>query len=161
MHKLHINSPYAPPNSKDTTWSWPLDPSKYDRSSALRADEKSALAYLVSRQRRCGHFPLWVEKSLHRLTTPIDEVMTTIMEMLSRMLMESRRETVQLLTNYEESYHSHDMVYIEIEKQDPLAASRAMVDHFAIMEARAKKAGLSMDAAAPTSTKIEDADDEA
>ena len=78
MHKLHINSPYAPPNPEDTTWSWPLDPSKYDRSSALRADEKSALAYLVSRQRRCGHFPLWVEKSLHRLTTPIDEVMTTI-----------------------------------------------------------------------------------
>jgi hypothetical protein len=44
----------------------------------LRAGEKSALAYLVARQRRCGHPPLWVEKTLHRLTTPIDEVTTCI-----------------------------------------------------------------------------------
>ena len=89
-----------------------------------------------------------------------NEVMITIMEMLSRMLMESRRETVQLLTNYEDSYRSHDMVYLEIEKQDPVGASHAMVEHFSIMEARAKKAGLSMDARAPTYTKTQDADRE-
>lgn len=77
-------------------------------------------------------------------------VMTTIMEMLARMLMESRRETVQLLTRYEDSYRSHDMVYVEIEKQDSAGASRAMVEHFAIMETRSKTAGLSMDAAART-----------
>lgn len=48
------------------------------------------------------------------------------------MLMESRRETVQLLTNYEESYRSHDIVYVEIEKRDPVGASRALMEHFAI-----------------------------
>jgi len=75
-----------------------------------------------------------------------NEVMRTMMEMLSRMLIESRRETVQLLTNYEDSYRSHDMIYAEIEKQDSAGAARATVEHFAIMEARAKKAGLSMSA---------------
>ena len=55
-----------------------MDPSKHDRFSGLRTNEKSALAYLVARQRRCGHFPPWVEKSLYRLTIPIDEVMTVI-----------------------------------------------------------------------------------
>ena len=55
-----------------------MDPSKHDRFSGLRTDEKSALAYLVARQRHCGHFPPWVEKSLYRLTMPIDEVMTAI-----------------------------------------------------------------------------------
>ena len=64
-----------------------------------------------------------------------NEVITTVMEMLSRMLMDSRRETVQLLTNYEDSYQSHHMIYAEIERRDTVGASRAMVEHFAIMEA--------------------------
>ena len=89
-----------------------------------------------------------------------NEVITTVMEMLSRMLMDSRRETVQLLTNYEDSYQSHHMIYAEIERRDTVGASRAMVEHFAIMEARARQAGLSMDAPAPTSTKTEDAQEE-
>ena len=78
MHKLYVNSPYPHRDQVDTTWSWPVDPSKHDRFSGLRTDEKSALAYLVARQRHCGHFPPWVEKSLYRLTMPIDEVMTAI-----------------------------------------------------------------------------------
>lgn len=78
MHKLYVNSPYPHRGQVDTAWSWPVDPSKYDRRSGIRAAERSALAYLVARQRRCGHFPPWVEKSLHRLTVPIDEVMTSI-----------------------------------------------------------------------------------
>ena len=78
MHKLYVNSPYPPRIQDDTAWSWPVDPSRYDRFSGLRTDEKSALAYLVARQRRCGHFPPWVKKSLHRLIKPIDDVMTTI-----------------------------------------------------------------------------------
>ena len=88
-----------------------------------------------------------------------NEVMRTMMEMLSRMLMESRRETVQLLTNYEESYRSHDIIYVEIEKQDPAGAAHATVEHFAIMEARAKKAGLSMSADVQVNTGDDSLDD--
>ena len=47
------------------------------------------------------------------------------------------------------------MIYAEIKRRDPVGASRAIVEHFAIMEARARQAGLSMDARAPTSTKTE------
>lgn len=66
-------------------------------------------------------------------------VMTTIIEMLSQMLMESRRETVRLLTEYESSYRSHENVYIEIEKQDPVAAAKRMMEHFELLEMRAKQ----------------------
>lgn len=72
-------------------------------------------------------------------------VMTTIMEMLSHLLIESRRETVRLLTSYDESYRSHEVVFIEIKKQNPLGAAKAMEKHFAIMEARARTIGLSAD----------------
>jgi GntR family transcriptional repressor for pyruvate dehydrogenase complex len=61
-------------------------------------------------------------------------VMSTVMEMLSFMLLESRRETVRMLTNYSSSYEAHENVFIEIEKQDSEAAARAMVEHFRMME---------------------------
>jgi GntR family transcriptional repressor for pyruvate dehydrogenase complex len=87
-----------------------------------------------------------------------NEVMTTIMEMLSRILIESRRESVRLVTNYEDLYRSHEMVFVEIEKQDAVGASRAMAEHFATMESRAKKAAFSMDAELPTPTETEEDD---
>jgi len=66
-------------------------------------------------------------------------VMTTVMEMLSRMLMQSRRETVRMLTDYAASYRSHEDVFVEIEKQDAEAAARAMTNHFRIMQKRAEE----------------------
>jgi GntR family transcriptional repressor for pyruvate dehydrogenase complex len=66
-------------------------------------------------------------------------VMITIIEMLSQMLMESRRETVRLLTDYASSYRSHENIYKEIKKQDPRAAARMMVEHFALVENMAKQ----------------------
>jgi GntR family transcriptional regulator, transcriptional repressor for pyruvate dehydrogenase complex len=64
-------------------------------------------------------------------------VMSTIMEMLSRMLMESRRETVRMLEEYPLSYRSHEDVFVQIEKQNTDGAARAMIDHFRIMDKRA------------------------
>jgi GntR family transcriptional repressor for pyruvate dehydrogenase complex len=69
-------------------------------------------------------------------------VMATIMEMLSRMLIESRKETVRLLDDYPASYRSHEAVFLEIEAQHPEGAALAMHEHFVIMEARAHKCQL-------------------
>lgn len=63
-------------------------------------------------------------------------VMTTVMEMLSQMLLESRKETVRLLSDYSSSYLSHEKIYVEIEKQDSAAARRTMMEHFALIEMR-------------------------
>lgn len=68
-------------------------------------------------------------------------VMSAVMEMLSSMLLESRRETVRMLTDYPSSYQAHYAVFTEIEKQNPEAAARAMVEHFRMMERRKGDAG--------------------
>jgi GntR family transcriptional repressor for pyruvate dehydrogenase complex len=70
-------------------------------------------------------------------------VMSTVMEMLSFMLLESRRETVRMVTDYSASYDAHQKVFIEIEKQDSEAAAQAMVDHFRMMERSAAAARAS------------------
>ncbi len=64
-------------------------------------------------------------------------VMTTIIEMLSQMLMESRKETVRVLTDYSRSYRSHENIYVEIDKQDSAAAANRMLEHFALVEVMA------------------------
>ena len=66
-------------------------------------------------------------------------VMATMIEMLSQMLTESRKESVRLLTDYASSYRSHENIYVEIEKRDSAAAARMMMEHFALMETRAKQ----------------------
>lgn len=63
-------------------------------------------------------------------------VMATMIEMLSQMLMESRKETVRLLTDYSSSYLSHENVYVEIEKQDATGAARMMMEHFSLITMR-------------------------
>jgi GntR family transcriptional regulator, transcriptional repressor for pyruvate dehydrogenase complex len=63
-------------------------------------------------------------------------VMATIMEMLSHLLLESRRQTIQLLTDYPKSYQSHLNIFLAIEKSNAGAASRAMIEHFAVMDSR-------------------------
>lgn len=64
-------------------------------------------------------------------------VMSTMMEMLSAMLVESRKETVRLLNDYTSSYMSHENIYVEIEKRDAPSAARMMMDHFSLMKMRA------------------------
>jgi GntR family transcriptional regulator, transcriptional repressor for pyruvate dehydrogenase complex len=64
-------------------------------------------------------------------------VMATMIEMLSQMLMESRKETVRLLTDYTSSYLSHENIYTEIEKMDPVGAARMMMEHFSLIKMRA------------------------
>jgi GntR family transcriptional repressor for pyruvate dehydrogenase complex len=69
-------------------------------------------------------------------------VMATMIEMLSQMLMDSRKETVRLLSDYASSYRSHESIYVEIEKQDPAAAATMMIEHFALMEMRARQGNI-------------------
>jgi GntR family transcriptional repressor for pyruvate dehydrogenase complex len=69
-------------------------------------------------------------------------VMASIVEMLSHMLVESRKETVRLLTDYEESLRSHERVFEEIERQNASGAGEAMADHFRLMETRVRLTGL-------------------
>jgi len=69
-------------------------------------------------------------------------VMATIIEMLSQMLMESRKETVRLLSDYSSSYQSHVDIYVEIEKQNPAAAAKMMMEHFALIEMRARQCNI-------------------
>jgi GntR family transcriptional regulator, transcriptional repressor for pyruvate dehydrogenase complex len=66
-------------------------------------------------------------------------VMSTIMEMLSFMLMESRKQTVRMLTDYPRSYEAHDKVFREIERKDPESAGRAMTEHFRMMQKTAEE----------------------
>jgi GntR family transcriptional regulator, transcriptional repressor for pyruvate dehydrogenase complex len=66
-------------------------------------------------------------------------VMATMIEMLSQMLMESRKETVRLLMDYTSSYRSHENVYVEIEEQDAAAAARMMMEHFELIKTRASQ----------------------
>jgi GntR family transcriptional repressor for pyruvate dehydrogenase complex len=69
-------------------------------------------------------------------------VMASIMEMLSHMLVQSRTETVRILTDYEGSLRSHERVFEEIERQDRSGAAEAMAEHFRLMETRARQMGL-------------------
>lgn len=64
-------------------------------------------------------------------------VMATMIEMLSQMLIESRKETVRLLKDYTSSYLSHENIYIAIERQDATAAATMMMEHFSLMKMRA------------------------
>lgn len=80
-------------------------------------------------------------------------VMSAIMEMLSFMLLESRRETVRMLKDYPCSYDAHYRVFEEIEKSSSEGAARAMSDHFRMMERRAIEARLAQGPTEPSNLK--------
>ena len=69
-------------------------------------------------------------------------VMASIADMLGHMLVESRKESVRLLTDYDESLRSHERIFERIELRDPSGAAEAMADHFRLMESRVKQTGL-------------------
>jgi GntR family transcriptional repressor for pyruvate dehydrogenase complex len=71
-----------------------------------------------------------------------NSVMISIIEMLSGMLVQGRRESVRLLTDYDSSYLGHEQIFIKIEQQDANGAAEAMAEHFRSMEERARSAGL-------------------
>lgn len=85
----------------------------------------------------------WCEHEIHFHDSIVraarNAVMSTMMEMLSYMLMESRRETVRMLTDYATSYAAHEKVFVQIEKQDTAGAVRAMTEHFDMMQTRAQE----------------------
>ncbi len=70
-------------------------------------------------------------------------VMASVMEMLSHLLVQSRNDTVGLLTDSDGSLRSHERVFEEIERRDPARAAEAMAEHFRLMENRAALMGLS------------------
>jgi GntR family transcriptional repressor for pyruvate dehydrogenase complex len=78
-------------------------------------------------------------------------VMASIYEMLSNLLVQSRKDSVRLLTDYEASFHSHVRVYEAIERRDSPGASEAMVNHFRAMESRTTQIGLAPETREPGS----------
>jgi GntR family transcriptional repressor for pyruvate dehydrogenase complex len=99
---------------------------------------------LASMRASYGDPDLWCVHEIHFhdciVRAARNAVMSTVMEMLSFMLLESRRETVRMVTDYSASYDAHQNVFNEIEKQDAEAAAQAMVDHFRMMEERSAAA---------------------
>jgi DNA-binding FadR family transcriptional regulator len=91
-----------------------------------------------------GDPDLWCVHEIHFhdciLRAARNAVMSTVMEMLSFMLLESRRQTVRMLMDYSSSYEAHEKVFVEIEKRDSEGAARAMVEHFQMMERSAAAA---------------------
>jgi GntR family transcriptional repressor for pyruvate dehydrogenase complex len=75
-------------------------------------------------------------------TASKNAVMITIIEMLSGMLVQGRRESVRLLNDYDASYLEHEQIFLEIEKQNAKAAGVAMMKHFRSIEARVRQAEL-------------------
>lgn len=67
-----------------------------------------------------------------------NKVLISIIEMLSGLLMESRRQSVCLLVDYEDSYRDHERIVLCIERKDATGASLAMTQHFRSMEDRAQ-----------------------
>lgn len=112
--------------------------------AAARRTEEDVIAMrdtLAPMRESFGDPDVWCVHEIHFhdciVRAARNAVMSTVMEMLSSMLLESRRETVRVLTDYPTSYDAHHKVFVEIEKQDPQAARRAMVDHFRMMERHA------------------------
>jgi GntR family transcriptional repressor for pyruvate dehydrogenase complex len=68
-----------------------------------------------------------------------NSVLISIVEMLSGLLMESRKQSVCLLVNYEDSYMDHQRIVLCIERKDATGASLAMTQHFRSMETRANE----------------------
>lgn len=78
MRKFYTGGAVTAVPNQVEEWSWPVDLSKYDRTSGLRKKEASALSYLAARKRISGHFPEDVSEALLRLTKALDDVMDII-----------------------------------------------------------------------------------
>lgn len=107
-------------------------------------EDLAAMRQALARMRESfGNPELWCRHEIgfhdNIVRAARNAVMSTIMEMLSFMLMESRVETVRSLTNYPNSYEAHEKVFIEIENGDPEGAARAMTEHFEMMQTRVKE----------------------
>ena len=81
----------------------------------------------------------------HIVEAAKNSVMASIVEMLSHMLAQSRKETVRLLTDYDASFRTHERVFEEIEEANPAGAAEAMVEHFRFMRGRLLQVDLSFE----------------
>lgn len=113
-------------------------------------DLQNLRAALAAMQASAGIPDQWCESDIRFHTCIVEAaknaVMASIFEMLSHLLIQSRKDTVRLLTDYEASFQSHKRVFEQIERQNPSGAREAMVDHFRAMESRAMQVGLSDEA---------------
>ena len=67
-------------------------------------------------------------------------VLGTVMDKLYRLLHESRKRTVELLTDYDGSYQAHCLIYRQIKGTNPAKARQAMVAKLAEVERRFRMA---------------------
>ncbi len=103
---------------------------------------------LSGMKRSAGMQDEWCEHEFrfhaHIVEAAKNSVMASIIEMLSHLLVQSRKETVRLLTDYDGSYRTHERVFEEIVKADPIGAAEAMSDHFGFMHDRLQQVNLSI-----------------
>lgn len=101
------------------------------------ADLKEMRSALSSMQAAMGNPELWCKHEIRFHDAIVqaarNPVMATVMEMLSHLLLESRKQTVLLLNDYNRSYRLHDNVFQAIEAGDPVRATAAMVEHFSVL----------------------------
>jgi GntR family transcriptional repressor for pyruvate dehydrogenase complex len=127
------------------------------RLAALAADRRTAedlenMRQALAGMRASAGVPdRWCENDIdfHKriVEAAKNAVMASIAEMLGHMLVESRKESVRLLTDYGESLRSHQRIFEQIEQQNPSGAAEAMTDHFRLMESRVRQTGLAVEGA--------------
>ena len=59
-------------------WSWPIDPSAYDRCTRLRRDERKELAYIAGRPHPWTRLPQRSKETLIRLLRPWNDIMLAV-----------------------------------------------------------------------------------
>ncbi len=100
-------------------------------------DLREMRAALDAMQAAMGDAELWCKHEIRFHNAIVqaarNSVLATIMEMLSHLLLESRKQTVRLLNDYSGSYRLHDNVFQAIEAGDPARATAAMVEHFSVL----------------------------
>lgn len=93
---------------------------------------------LAGMKRSAGMPDQWCEHELrfhaHVVEAAKNSVMASIVEMLSHLLVQSRKDTVRRLVDYDGSYRTHERVFEAIERADTAGASQAMVEHFEFMQ---------------------------
>jgi len=101
------------------------------------ADLGEMRAALKAMQAAMGNPEIWCKHEIrfHEAIVQAaqNSVMATIMEMLSHLLLESRKQTVLLLNDYPQSYRLHANVFQAIEARDRARATAAIIEHCAVL----------------------------
>ena len=85
---------------------------------------------------------LFAEKSFHEciLTASENRIFKAMIDSLTDMLVEKRKESIKTFTNLQIPFDQHRKIFDAIEKRDPEGAEKAMLDHLEDIENRLSSA---------------------